>query len=248
MRVSFAAAVLLLCTTLALAGISCGHCGALNSDSAGHCMMCGHAIGSQKPPRGAEPPEPAPRETPVPPDAATPRHEAALTPESRRSRRTERSTARPTRRQRRALLREQEEANIRRQRPPERRPPPPPAPISRGTLVIDLSQTGDAMMASSFSVALDGAPAGQGQIKGGLLHSGMARTYHYERSVPAGVHTVRLTLMGVRSDLIERPGFHRDGRGGPDGAPQPFLERRHPGFRSLEAHETRPRVPCPARA
>jgi hypothetical protein len=109
-----------------------------------------------------------------------------------------------TRRQRRALM--QEPAAPPRERPIRPEPAPTPVPAARGTLIIELNQSGDAMMASSFSVTIDGLPAGQGQLKGGgLLHSGMARSYHYERSLPPGVHRVRLSLMGVNSDLNERP-------------------------------------------
>jgi hypothetical protein len=77
---------------------------------------------------------------------------------------------------------------------------PPGSGRPKGTLEIQLAYTGSYAMASRFSVAIDGRPAGEGAVEGSPLHSDLVRTYHYRRDVPAGPHRVRIVLLGVRGD------------------------------------------------
>lgn len=76
--------------------------------------------------------------------------------------------------------------------------PPSPAPRGpSGTLSVELVKYGEHTTAAGFEVELDGAPAGQGKLASEGLSSRLVRTFRYQRTVPPGPHTVRLSLLGA---------------------------------------------------
>lgn len=75
--------------------------------------------------------------------------------------------------------------------------PPAPPRAGQGTLSIELVHYGEQTLASTFSVEIDGNPAGKGHVIKSELSARMVHVLRYQRSLAAGKHTVRLSLLGV---------------------------------------------------
>ena len=75
--------------------------------------------------------------------------------------------------------------------------PPAPPRSGQGTFAIELVHYGDHTLASTFTVEIDGTPAGKGHLIQSELSARMVHVLRYTRPLPAGAHHVRLTLLGV---------------------------------------------------
>lgn len=74
-----------------------------------------------------------------------------------------------------------------------------------GTLEIELVHVGGYTMARTFDVTIDGQSAGKGQMRTGDISAEFVRSYAFRQEVPAGPHEVKVKLLGVRSDISDRP-------------------------------------------